>query len=121
MCVYIHVCCMLCMYDVKHCVFALTVTGSLAISQLYYDDTDLVGVFYATLPWRQLLSHLTPSLTKRRSSYLFVVGPDRSVLYHPLLPDSRLVRLMVTDVESEGVIGDVLDMVDRYECGCVGQ
>jgi len=80
----------------------------LIITRPLYNLGRLVGVLYARLPWEQLLSTGLAQLTGRDSSYLFAIDYSRELLYPPLLPGGTLKNVLVSNVESDGDIDQLL-------------
>ena len=87
-----------------------TLGGSLSITRPYFDSSNgiSVRVLRALLPWHQLLNHIYSALSNRPSSYIFVTDSSGRVLYHPLVPSNGRDDVLITEVETEGVIMNLL-------------
>jgi hypothetical protein len=71
-------------------------------------NETFLGVLYATLPFSQLLEPLLETTNGRNFSYPFVIGPNGTPLFHPLMPGESDAQVFIMDLEPEIMASHVL-------------
>ena len=85
--------------------------ASLSLSLALTNNTELIGIFHARLPWELLFPNVDESLKSGQGhSHFFIINERGEILYHPLVPGNFQSAVSVASIESQ----EVLDMLERF-------